>query len=212
MKKLLLSALLLIYIPVSYPQTISSPDTFKVKFETTKGDFIVEAYREWSPLGVDRFYELVKTGYYNNLPIFRVVKNFVAQFGISNSYEENLKWEKNPVKDEPVKASNLKGVMAYARAGVDSRSTQLFINLKDNTRLDTVTYNGVTGFPPIGKIVEGIDVIDKLNPEYGETPSQDSITVSGRKYTEREFPNMDFINKAELIVHSSKFKVQGQKD
>lgn len=209
MKKFLLSVLLLICISISFPQTTSSPDTFKVKFKTTKGSFIVEAYRDWSPLGVDRFYELVKAGYYNNLPIFRVVKNFVAQFGISNSYEENLKWEKSPIKDEPVKAINLKGVVAYARAEVDTRSTQLFINLKDNARLDTVTYNGVTGFPPIGKIIEGIEVIDKLNPEYGETPSQDSITVSGRKYTEREFPNMDYVIKAELYIQGTKFKVQG---
>jgi peptidyl-prolyl cis-trans isomerase A (cyclophilin A) len=177
----------------------AAPDTFKVSFVTTKGEFIVEAYRNWSPLGVDRFFHLVKKGYYNGLPIFRVVKNFVAQFGISNDHETNLAWDNYPIKDEPVIGSNLKGVLSFARSGVNTRSTQLFINLKDNTRLDSVAYNGVTGFPPIGRIIEGLEVIDNLNSEYGESPSQDSITVKGREYTERVFPQMDYINKAEII-------------
>jgi cyclophilin family peptidyl-prolyl cis-trans isomerase len=184
---------------LSFPQTEVMPDSFMVEFQTTKGDFIAEFYREWSPLGVERFYNLVREGYYDGLAIFRVVKNFVAQFGISNSHEENLKWEKNPVKDEPVKASNLKGVIAYARSGPDTRTTQLFINLKDNTRLDTVAYNGVTGFPPIGRILKGIEVIDCLYSGYGEKPSQDSITINGINYTKKEFPEMDYINKAVLL-------------
>ncbi len=198
MKKLFL-IIIVITFSETFSQTSVSPDTFRVKFETTKGEFIIEAYRQWSPFGADRFFELVNKGYYDGLPIFRVVKNFVAQFGISNDYAENMKWEKSAIPDEPVMASNLKGVLSYARSGVDTRSTQLFINLKDNIRLDTITYSGVRGFPPIGRIIEGIEVIDLLNSEYGEKPSQDSITVSGRKYTERVFPNMDYINKAAVI-------------
>jgi len=201
MKKHVLFILLLSFGTV-YPQSSGSPtvpDTFRVSFETTKGDFIIEAYRDWSPLGVERFFELVKNGYYNGLAIFRVVKNFVAQFGISNSYEENIKWENLPVKDESVKASNLKGVISFARSGPDTRTTQLFINLKDNTRLDTVTYNGTTGFPPLGRIIDGLSVIDSLNSEYGESPDQDSITVKGKEYTERLFPNMDYIKRARIL-------------
>jgi peptidyl-prolyl cis-trans isomerase A (cyclophilin A) len=175
------------------------PDTFTVLFQTTKGDFVAEFYRDWSPLGVERFYKLVNEGYYDSLAIFRVVKNFVAQFGISNDYETNLKWDKLPIKDEPVMASNERGVIAFARSGVDTRSTQIFINIKDNTRLDTVTYGGVTGFPPLGRIIKGIEVIDKLNSEYGEAPDQDSITVKGKEYTQRKFSDMDYILKAQMI-------------
>jgi peptidyl-prolyl cis-trans isomerase A (cyclophilin A) len=177
----------------------TAPDTFRVEFVTTKGSFIIEAYRNWSPKGVDRLYTLVKNNYYEGLPIYRVVKDFVAQFGLCNDYDLNEYMENNPIEDEPVKGSNLRGVISYARSGKDSRSAQLFINLKDNTRLDTVTYNNVTGFPPIGKIIEGIEVIGNFNSEYGELPSQDSIKVKGREYTERVFPRMDYINKVSLI-------------
>jgi peptidyl-prolyl cis-trans isomerase A (cyclophilin A) len=200
MKKIIVVFYFFTCLIYSQQEKIAAPDTFRVNFETTKGSFVVEAYRDWSPQGVDRFYELVNKGFYDGLAIFRVVKNFVAQFGISNDHETNLEYDKIPIKDEPVKASNLKGIISYARSGPDSRSTQLFINLKDNTRLDTVTYNGTTGFPPIGKIISGIEVIDKLNSEYGEKPDQDSITVKGKEYTQRVFPDMDYIIKAEVKI------------
>jgi peptidyl-prolyl cis-trans isomerase A (cyclophilin A) len=199
-KLLLLAGILFSFSAASYSQEYEkAPETFRVEFVTTKGSFIVEAYRKWSPLGVDRFYNLVKRNYYEGLPIFRVVHNFVAQFGISIDPKLNEYWENKPVQDEPLRASNLKGYIAFARSGPDSRTTQLFINLKDNTRLDTVNYNGATGFPPIGRIVEGIEVIDNLNWEYGDNPSQDSIKVKGREYTQRVFPRMDYINKTFLI-------------
>jgi peptidyl-prolyl cis-trans isomerase A (cyclophilin A) len=205
MNKLLTLSAFLLLTNLSYSQDYSykpdeaAPDTIKVEFLTTQGSFVIEVYREWSPKGVDRFYTLVKNNYYEGLPIFRVIKNFVVQFGISNDPELNIFWEKHPIEDEPVKSSNLRGAVAYARSGEDSRTTQLFINLKDNTRLDTVNYSGVKGFPPIGIIVEGMDVIDNLYSEYGESPSQDSITVKGREYTERVFPKMDYINKTVII-------------
>jgi peptidyl-prolyl cis-trans isomerase A (cyclophilin A) len=123
----------------------------------------------------------------------------VAQFGISNEYETNKYWEERPIEDEPCLKNNLKGYVAFARSGVNTRTTQIFINLQDNTRLDTVTYNGVKGFPPIGRIIEGIDVIDHLNSEYGDAPNQDSITVKGREYTQRKFPQMDYINKISIV-------------
>jgi peptidyl-prolyl cis-trans isomerase A (cyclophilin A) len=199
---LLLCGILFFFSTLSYSQKqteVTAPDTFRVEFTTTKGSFIVEAYRKWSPKGVDRFYNLVKINFYEGLPIFRVVKNFVAQFGISNEYETNKYWEERPIEDEPCLKNNLKGYVAFARSGVNTRTTQIFINLQDNTRLDTVNYNGVKGFPPIGRIVEGIDVIDHLNSEYGDAPNQDSITVKGREYTQRKFPHMDYINKISIV-------------
>jgi peptidyl-prolyl cis-trans isomerase A (cyclophilin A) len=199
---LLLCGILCFFSILLYSQKqteVTAPDTFRVEFTTTKGSFIVEAYRKWSPKGVDRFYNLVKINFYEGLPIFRVVKNFVAQFGISNEYETNKYWEERPIEDEPCLKNNLKGYVAFARSGVNTRTTQIFINLQDNTRLDTVTYNGVKGFPPIGRIIEGIDVIDHLNSEYGDAPNQDSITVKGREYTQRKFPQMDYINKISIV-------------
>jgi peptidyl-prolyl cis-trans isomerase A (cyclophilin A) len=201
----LLCGILFFFSTISYSQKqteikeVTAPDTFRVEFTTTKGSFIVEAYRKWSPKGVDRFYNLVKINFYEGLPIFRVVKNFVAQFGISNEYETNKYWEERAIEDEPCLKNNLKGYVAFARSGVNTRTTQIFINLQDNTRLDTVTYNGVKGFPPIGRIIEGIDVIDHLNSEYGDAPNQDSITVKGREYTQRKFPHMDYINKLSIV-------------
>jgi peptidyl-prolyl cis-trans isomerase A (cyclophilin A) len=176
-----------------------APDSFKVKFKTTKGDFIVEVKREWSPRGVDRFYNLIINGYYNNASFFRVIKNFVAQFGINANPDISAKWLKANIEDDPVKLSNTRGTISFATAGPNTRTTQLFINYKDNSRLDSM------GFSPFAKVVEGMDVVDSLYSDYGEGepygkgPSQERIQIEGNDYLKKEFPKLDYIISTELI-------------
>ncbi|MBI5727285.1 MAG: peptidylprolyl isomerase [Ignavibacteriales bacterium] len=178
----------------------AAPDSFKVVFTTSKGSFTAVAYRSWSPKGVDRFHHLVATGFYDSVVIFRVVKGFVAQFGLSNSEQLNNYYKGLPISDEPVKASNKKGTISFARSTKDSRTSQLFININDNTFLDNMDYGGTLGFPPIAKITEGYHVVESLFAGYGENPSarQDSIAIKGMSYTTRAFPNLDYIISAKV--------------
>jgi peptidyl-prolyl cis-trans isomerase A (cyclophilin A) len=180
---------------------LMAPDIFTVKFHTTKGDFLVEAHRTWSPEGVDRFYQLVKSGFYNNNSLFRVQKDYVVQFGISDDRVANEFWDKRPVHDESVRAANRKGMISYARDGAETRTAQLFINLKDNFKLDTVNYNGLRGFPPIATITEGFEVVETFYSGYGFEPAnhQDSIMQMGNAYVHRHFPELDYIISAEII-------------
>lgn len=129
--------------------TEKAPEIFKVRVRTTKGIFIMEACRSWSPQGVDRFYQLVKTGFYANNSIFRVQTGYVVQFGISDDKVVNEFWDKHPISDEAVKTRNFKGTISYARDGANTRTAQLFINLNDNFKLDTINYNGLRGFPQL---------------------------------------------------------------
>ncbi len=179
--------------------TVKSPEKFQVKFETSKGNFIIEAKREYSPLAVDRFYYLVKNNYYNGNKFFRVVPNFVVQWGMKGIPEIDSTWEKLGVADEPVKLSNTIGTVAFARGGPKSRSNQLYINLGNNTRLDSTKYNGVNGFPAFGKVIKGLDVVKSINPEYKQEPNQDSIMIKGNNYLNKNFPNLDYIITAEII-------------
>jgi peptidyl-prolyl cis-trans isomerase A (cyclophilin A) len=178
-----------------------SPGLFKAVFHTTKGDFTIEVIRNWSPQGADRLYQLLKTGFYNNNGIFRVQTGYVIQFGICDHKEVNAFWDKKPIKDEPAKTPNSKGTISYARDGADSRTTQLFINLKDNIKLDTVNYNGVRGFTPVARITEGFDVVEKFYAGYGFEPTnhQDSVMVSGNAYLKKHFPEIDYILSVELL-------------
>ncbi len=179
-----------------------APEIFKARFETTKGNFDITSKRHWSPKAVDRLYQLISSEFYTDIAIFRVVPNFVAQFGIHNDSILNTEWRKYKVPDEPVLQKNLEGAMAFARSGKETRTTQLFINLKSNSpRLDTLTYNGVKGFPVIAKVTNGMDVVKSLYSEYAEKPSgkQNEIQKKGNAYLRKEFPKLDYIKRAYLL-------------
>jgi peptidyl-prolyl cis-trans isomerase A (cyclophilin A) len=187
-------------VPDTSLLNLKAPDTFQAVFLTTKGEITIEAYRNWSPQGVDRLYQLIKSGFYTADCIFRVQPEYVVQFGISNSAEANHFWDLRPVADEPVKGSNLKGVISYARDGANTRTAQLFINMKDNFKLDTVNYNGLRGFPPIAKVISGFEVVEAFNSKYGFEPAnhQDSVMVQGNAYWEKKFPGLDYIIEARI--------------
>lgn len=170
-----------------------APPKFKVKFATTKGEFVVEVTRAWAPIGADRVYNLVKLGYFTDIAFFRVVEGFVTQFGIHGRPEVNAAWRQASIKDDPAsKESNKRGVLTFAKGGPNSRTVQLFISFKDNERLDKM------GFPPIGKVVQGIEVVDGINKEYGESPNQQQIQAEGNAYLRAEFPRLDYITSATL--------------
>lgn len=176
-----------------------APASFRVRFETTKGEFVVEAHRAWAPVGVDRFHELVQTGFYDDTRFFRVLEGFVAQFGISGDPAENAEWRGERIPDDPVTQSNDRGAVSFAMAGPDSRATQLFVNLGDNRKLDTM------GFAPIGEVVEGMDILDSLFSGYGEGaprgrgPDQGEIHATGNDYLDRNYPRLDAIRAAYVI-------------
>ncbi len=179
--------------------TEKAPDQFKVTFKTTKGDITIEIKKEWSPLGADRFYNLVKMGYFKDIAFFRVVPGFMAQFGIHGDPTVNGVWRDLGIPDEPVKQSNKRGWLTFAKKGMpNSRSVQFFLNLVDNPNLDGM------GFAPFGQIVKGQDVLDKINSEYGEGaprgrgPDQMRLQTQGNEYLKKEFPNMDYIISAEV--------------
>jgi peptidyl-prolyl cis-trans isomerase A (cyclophilin A) len=170
-----------------------APAVFKAKFSTTAGDFAVEVHRDWAPLGADRFYNLVRYGYFTNAAFFRVVPGFVVQFGLSANPAVNKVWDAASFHDDPVLQSNKRGRIVFATAGPNTRTTQLFINYADNARLDAM------GFAPFGAVVEGMDVVDKIFPGYGESPRQDLITDHGDAYLKANFPRIDKIKLAQIL-------------
>lgn len=176
------------------PETLKAraPETFKARFSTTAGDFVVNVTRAWSPLGADRFYNLVKNGFYNDTGFFRVVPGFVVQFGLNGNPAVNAAWDKATIKDDPVTQSNKRGTLCFAKPSLpNSRTTQVFINYGDNARLDQM------GFSVFGDISpEDMKVVDKINAEYGQNPDQGAITTQGNKYLKANFPKMDFIKTA----------------
>lgn len=172
-----------------------APDNYKVLFTTTKGEFTVEVHRDWAPLGADRFYNLVKNGYYTDASFFRVIPNFVVQFGMSAKPAIGQVWEKANIKDDPVKEMNKRGYLTFATAGPNTRTTQIFINLKDNAFLDTM------GFAAFGEVTQGIDVVDKLYSGYGDPPrgpDQGRIATEGKAYLDKNFPMLDSIKTAKI--------------
>jgi peptidyl-prolyl cis-trans isomerase A (cyclophilin A) len=209
MKKHLILWLFLLLVRATIAQVIPdqsmlmarSPATFKATFKTTKGDFTVEFIRAWSPVAADRIYQLLKTGFYNNNSLFRVQTGYVVQFGIGDNKDINFFWDKRPIPDEPVNTGNLKGTISYARDGLNSRTAQLFINLKDNYKLDTINFNGLRGFPPLGKITVGVEIVESFFSGYGFEPAnhQDSVMLYGNKYLKRLFPKLDYIIEATII-------------
>jgi peptidyl-prolyl cis-trans isomerase A (cyclophilin A) len=180
--------------PAAAPAAKQEPsaNVFKVRFDTSRGPFVVEVHRDWAPLGAKRFEDLVKDGYYDGARFFRIVPNFVVQFGLAASPAMTKKWDK-PIKDDPVTQTNRLGAITFATSGPNTRTAQLFINLRSNQMLDS------QGFAPFGRVVEGMDVVEKLYPGYGENPDQDLITRRGNKYLEESFPKLDYIKKATII-------------
>lgn len=175
-----------------------APERFLARFETTKGDFEIEVSRKWSPAAADRFYQLVGHHYYDNAIFYRVVPDFVAQFGNTDTPVMN-KWRSVKIPDEQVAVSNLRGTVTFARFGKESRDLEVFVNLRDNVVLDTIDFEGVRGFPPFGKIVSGMETVDKLFAGYGEQSMSDPNLYADRKTFYRTFPKLDLIQKAYLV-------------
>jgi peptidyl-prolyl cis-trans isomerase A (cyclophilin A) len=180
------------------PLSLSTPDSFVVAFETTKGRFDVMAHSNWAPVGVDRFYDLVHRRYYDDVIVFRVVKGFVAQFGISGDPAINAAWRNRRIADDRTRQSNTRGRVSFASGGPNTRTVQLFINFGDNHRLDSTATGG---YPPIGEVISGMEVVDSLNNEYGGAPSnnQSRIERQGNAYLRDAYPNLDAIKSARII-------------
>jgi peptidyl-prolyl cis-trans isomerase A (cyclophilin A) len=180
--------------------TDKAPDTFNAVFNTTKGSFTVQVTRSLAPNGADRFYNLVKSGYFTDIAFFRVVPGFMCQFGIHGDPNVSAKWRDANIQDDPVKGSNTRGTITYAMAGPNTRSTQFFINFGDNTSLDG------QGFSPFGKVTDGMSVVDKINGEYGDGapyghgPDQGRIQMEGNAYLKKDFPHLDYIKSVTVIT------------
>ncbi|MBK8089846.1 MAG: peptidylprolyl isomerase [Chitinophagaceae bacterium] len=167
---------------------IKAPDTFKAEFVTTKGNFTVEVYRNWSPLGADRFYQLIKTGYYNNTIVFRVVKDYLVQFGVSEDRPKNIFWQGKNLKDEPVVGSNTDSTICFSRGAPNTRKTSVFINLRNNLTYDTLNAAGVKGFVPFAKVISGMDIVRLFFSDYGNETMKfaDSVYFKGNAYLKKK--------------------------
>jgi len=183
--------------------TEKAPDTFKAQFNTTKGKIVIEVTRSLAPNGADRFYNLVRSGYFKDIAFFRVIPGFMCQFGIHGDPAISAKWREANIADDPVKGSNTRGTITFATAGPNTRTTQLFINFGNNVNLDGM------GFSPFGKVVEGMNVVDSINGEYGEGapggmgPGQGQIQMEGNAYLKKDFPNLDYIKSAGIVPAES---------
>ena len=173
--------------------TETAPETFQARFETSKGEFIVDVTRAWAPNGADRFYNLVKNGLYDGCRFFRVVKDFMVQFGINGDPNVSKIWRAANIPDDKAKESNRRGYVTFATAGPNTRTTQLFINFGNNSFLDA------QGFAPFGKVSTGMEVVDSINSEYGERPNQGQIQTRGNDYLGELFPNLDYIKSAAIV-------------
>ncbi len=182
--------------------TKQAPPEFKAKLTTTKGDIVINVHRDWSPMGADRFYNLVRSGFFTNVSFYRVVPKFIVQFGTAADPKVGAAWKKAKIKDDPVKHTNTKYSITYAKPNLpDNRTTELFINLKDNAFLDA------DGFSPFGEVVEGQDVVDQIYSGYGEMseqpggagPSQGRLEAEGKAYLDKSFPKLDSIKSAAVI-------------
>lgn len=171
-----------------------APNTYQVLFETSKGNFTIEVHREWAPNGADRFYKLIESGFYDDCRFFRVIPGFMVQWGINGDPEIQKNWVQATIKDDPVVKSNKRGFITYAKSGQpNSRTSQIFINYGDNSRLDR------DGFAPFGEVIDGMDVVDAINAQYREQPQQPLIQSSGNKYLNQKFSNLDYIKRATLV-------------
>jgi peptidyl-prolyl cis-trans isomerase A (cyclophilin A) len=169
-----------------------APATYNARFETSIGAFVVQVHRDWAPKGADRFYNLVKYGYYDGDRFFRVLPDFMVQFGINGDPSIQSAWVDANITDDPVKESNKRGYITFATAGPGTRTTQVFINFADNSRLDR------QGFAPFGQVISGMEVVDKINAEYRENPDQGRIQMEGNAYLTKAFPRLDYVRKATI--------------
>jgi peptidyl-prolyl cis-trans isomerase A (cyclophilin A) len=175
-----------------------APATYKAKFDTSKGAFEIQVHRDWAPAGADRFYNLVKNGFVDNARFFRVVSGFMVQFGIHGDPNISAQWRQARINDDPVKQSNGRGMVTFATAGPNTRTTQVFINFADNARLDGM------GFAPFGQVVSGMNVVDSLYSGYGEGapsgrgPDQGRMQQEGNAYLMKDFGKLDYIKKASI--------------
>ena len=183
----------------------TAPEKFQAKFDTSKGEFIIEVTRAWSPNGADRFFNLVKNGYYDNCRFFRVLRNFMAQVGINGDPMINTVLNRATINDDPVAQSNKKGYVTYAKSSLpNSRTTQIFINYGNNAALDS------QGFAPFGKVIKGMNVVESLYSDYGEGapsgkgPEQQLIQARGNAYLEKDFPKLDYIKTATIVTPEEK--------
>lgn len=174
------------------------PDVYRVKFETSKGDFTIEVTKAWAPLGAARFYTLVQRKFYDSARFFRVISGFMVQFGLPADPAVAAAWVNRTLKDDKVTQSNGRGMITYAMAGPNTRTTQVFINFANNASLNS------QGFAPFGKVVEGMEVVDKLYSGYGESPEQGVIQQRGNEYLEARFPKLDFIKTARIVPAAAK--------
>ena len=173
--------------------TETAPPVFKANFDTSKGMFVIEVHRDWAPLGADRFYNLVKNGFYDDVRFFRVIPNFMAQFGMNGNPAIQTAWKNAQMKDDPVKQGNKRGFVTYGKTSLpNSRTTQLFINFRDNTNLDP------QGFAAFGEVVTGMNVVDQIYSGYGDDPDQSLITSQGNAYLMKQFPKLDYIKTATI--------------
>ncbi|HEX6808439.1 MAG TPA: peptidylprolyl isomerase [Gemmatimonadaceae bacterium] len=186
--------------PSSSFWTTRAPNRFFVRFQTTKGDFVIEAHRDWSPHGVDRLYQLVRAGYYDDSRFSRVRAGYIVQWGIAGDPAVAQRWRDQRIPDDSVRHTNARGTIAYAMTGPNTRTTQLYISLRDNPQLDA------QGFSPLGVVERGMDVVDRLNAEYGETAGggmragkQGPVFEGGNAYLDRNYPRLDHLVRAEIV-------------
>jgi peptidyl-prolyl cis-trans isomerase A (cyclophilin A) len=185
---------------LSNPAALSeqAPATYKAKFDTSKGAFVVEVHRDWAPRGADRFYNLVKGGFFDDARFFRVIKGFMVQFGINGNPQVSAVWREARINDDPVKQSNKRGFITFATAGPNTRTTQVFINFADNAALDS------QGFAPFGQVISGMNVVDALYDGYGEGaprgrgPDQGRLQHEGNVYLAKDFAKLDYVKKATI--------------
>ena len=170
-----------------------APDSFRVALSTSKGDVVVAIYKSWSPHGADRFYQLVSEGFFDDQRFFRVIPQYIAQFGASADPKKNDRWDDAKIPDDPRTQSNARGTLSFAAEAPNTRSHQLFFNLQDNPKLDP------QGFVPIGRVVGGMGVLDALYDDYGDTPKDRLVATLGNGYLRRMFPRMDYIRTARVV-------------
>jgi peptidyl-prolyl cis-trans isomerase A (cyclophilin A) len=177
-----------------------APAEYRASFDTTAGPFVILIHRSWAPRAADRFYNLVKNGFFDGCRFFRVMPKFMVQFGINGDPAIQHPWTEANIQDEPVKQSNKRGTITFATAGPNTRTTQVFINFVDNANLDA------QGFTPFGEVASGMDVVDKINAEYGEKPVQPLIQRQGNAYLTKEFPRLSYVKKATIVRPPTKPK------
>ena len=183
----------------SKSEPIVVPDVFRARFLTSEGDFVVEAHKDWAPRGVDRFHELLRIHYFDEGRFFRVVPGFIAQFGVHKDYDVHGQWREFVLVDDPPKEKNLRGTLAYAQSGQNTRATEMFINLVDNPKLDE------ENFVPFARVVEGMDVVDRLYAGYGDYIPEGKYIDPGRvengtnAYLVPRFPELDYIKRTEIL-------------